>query len=153
MLLEQSQSTRSAQLSTPCSAFWLDPHDTRLSRDSNRFDGPAPMCSSNTVSQGAPNIAGADVAKGHQGARRPTLQTGVILHMTRAPIVVARAMLITGLVLLALAITALAVNGLSGWGWLLGPLGITVIGSTWMGRVEKHGTIVTIPKHAAQRTR
>jgi len=82
--------------------------------DSNRFDGPAPICSSNTVPQGAPNIAGAGVAKGHQGARRFTLQTGVILHMTRAPIVVARAMLITGLVLLALGITALAVNGLPG---------------------------------------
>jgi uncharacterized membrane protein YiaA len=73
--------------------------------------------------------------------------------MTRPPIVVAKATLITGLVLLAIAITALASQGLSDWGWILAPLVITIIGVIWMRRVNKYGTIVPAPKHAAPRTK
>ena len=73
--------------------------------------------------------------------------------MARTPIVVARATLITGSVLFALGITALASQGFSDWWWLLTPLMITTLGITSMRRVHKYGTIVPTPKHATRRTR
>jgi hypothetical protein len=69
------------------------------------------------------------------------------------PIAVAKVTFVTGLILLAIAISAVALQGLSDWWWFLAPLVITTNGVIWMRRVNKYGTIVPIPKHSAPHTR
>jgi hypothetical protein len=62
--------------------------------------------------------------------------------MTRHPILVARSTFGLGLVLLAAAITAIALQGFSDWAL---PLAITVNGAIWTRRVHKYGSIFPAP--------
>jgi len=69
--------------------------------------------------------------------------------MTRRPIVFARAMLGGGLVLLAIAITAVVLQHFSDWPLLIAPFAITVNGVIWMLRVNKYGSIFPASGDAA----
>jgi hypothetical protein len=69
--------------------------------------------------------------------------------MIRRPIVLARAMLGGGLVLLGIAITAVALQHFSDWALLIAPFGITVNGVIWMLRVNKYGRIFPASGEAA----
>jgi hypothetical protein len=50
-------------------------------------------------------------------------------------------MLCGGLMLLAIALTAVALDGFSDWALLIAPFAITVNGAIWMLRVHKYGSI------------
>jgi hypothetical protein len=55
-----------------------------------------------------------------------------------------------GLLLLAIALIAVALQGLSDWWYLLTPIVITSNGLIWMRHVNKYGTVIPVPKHAAK---
>jgi hypothetical protein len=61
--------------------------------------------------------------------------------VTRRPIILARAVFGGGLILLAVAITAIALQGFSDWALLIAPFAITVNGLIWMLRVSRNGSI------------
>jgi hypothetical protein len=65
--------------------------------------------------------------------------------MTGRPIVLARAMLGGGLVLLGIAITAIVLQGFTDWALLIAPFAISVTGVIWMARVNKYGSIFPAP--------
>ena len=98
-------------------------------------------------------LAGASVTAGTYELGSCVVKPGYSSTMSRAPIVVAKVTLASGLILLAIAIAALGLQGLSDWGWPLGPLGISLIGLVWVRRANKYGTLVPAPKHAANHTR
>jgi hypothetical protein len=70
--------------------------------------------------------------------------------MNRALVVIIKYSLPGGLVLLAIAITYIALLGLGHWYMLLAPLGMIGNGINFTRHVRKYGTPIATPKHAAQ---
>jgi hypothetical protein len=54
-------------------------------------------------------------------------------------------MLVGGLVLLGIAITAVVLQGYTDWALLIAPFAITVTGVIWVLRVNKYGSIFPAP--------